>query len=117
MNEDDRLVKALAHANYKATIVQQRENLRLRYANALLHACNGGLFTVTPSLLSMVDLLRRQDQTETVLIDDKGIPIKIVDLAGFLDDIVSVYAEASNDYLLAWEALRKTRSVAAAIDR
>ena len=52
-----------------------------------------------------------------MLIDDKGIPIKIIDLADFLDDIISVYAEASNDYLLAWETLRKARSVAAAIDQ
>jgi hypothetical protein len=64
----------------------------------------------------MVDLLQRQGQTESVLIDDKGIPIKIIDLAGFLDDIVAVYAEASNDYLLAWETLRKARSVGAAIE-
>ena len=50
VSEDDRLIKALAHANYKTTIVQQRENLKLRYANALLHAHNGGIFTVTPAL-------------------------------------------------------------------
>ena len=115
MSEDDRLTKALAHANYKTTIVQQRETLKLRYANALLHAHNGGIFTVSPALLSMVDLLVRQDQTEAVLIDDKTIPVKIADLAGFLDDIISVYGEASNEYLLAWEALRQARSVATAI--
>ena len=117
MSEDDRLIKALAHANYKATIVQQRENLKLRYANALLHAHNGGIFTVSPALLSIVDMLVRQEAPDAVLIDDKNIPIKIVDLRGFLDDIVSVYAEASNEYLVAWAALREARSVAQAIDR
>lgn len=114
---DDRLIKALAHANYKTTIVQQRENLKLRYANALLHAHNGGIFTVTPALLSMVDLLIRQQETETVLIDDKHIPVRIADLAAFMEDILSVYAEASNEYLLAWETLRQARSVATAIER
>ena len=73
-DEDDRLTKALAHANYKTTIVQQRENLKLRYTNALLHAQNGGIFTVNPNLLAMVDLLVRTKQTEAVLIDDKAIP-------------------------------------------
>lgn len=114
-DEDDRLTKALAHANYKTTIVQQRENLKLRYTNALLHAQNGGIFTVNPNLLAMVDLLVRTKQTEAVLIDDKAIPIKIVDLATFLDDILSVYAEASNDYLVAWEKLRKARNVQRAV--
>jgi hypothetical protein len=117
MSEDDRLIKALAHANYKTTIVQQRENLKLRYANALLHAHNGGIFTVTPALLSMVDLLLRQEQTEAVLIDDKNIPIRIADLAAFLEDLFSVYAEASNEYLMSWEALRQARSVAGTIER
>ena len=115
MNDDDRLAKALAHANYKATIVQQRENLKLRYANSLLYAHNGGIFTVTPSLLALTDLLIRQEVTETVLIDDKGLPIKIVDLLQFLIDIVSVYAEASNEYLLAYESQRKARSVDRAV--
>jgi len=114
MNDDDRLTKALAHANYKATIVQQRENLKLRYANSLLYAHNGGIFTVTPSLLALTDLLIRQEVNDTVLIDDKGLPIR-VDLLQFLIDIVSVYAEASNEYLLAWEALRKARSVDCAV--
>jgi hypothetical protein len=112
---DDRLTKALAHANYMATIVQQRENLKLRYANSLLYAHNGGIFTVTPALLALVDLLVRQETVDTVLIDDKGLPIRIIDLADFLDAITSVYAEASNEYLLAWEELRKARSVEAAI--
>src|SRR5690242_16000300 len=100
MSDDDRLMKALEHANYKATIVQQRENLKLRYANALLHAHNGGLFTVTPALLALVDLAVRHGQSEMVLIDDKTLPIKIADPAAFLDDILSVYAEANNEYLV-----------------
>jgi hypothetical protein len=111
MSDDDRLIKALAHANYKTTIVQQRENLKLRYTNALLYAQNGGIFTVNPSLLAMVDLLIRTKQTEAVLIDDKAIPIKIDDLPTFLEVITSVYAEASNDYLVAWEKLRKARNI------
>ncbi len=112
---DDRLIKALAHANYMATIAQQRENLKLRYANALLYAHNGGIFTVSPSLLSLVDLFVRQGQNDAVLIDDKTMPVKIMNLKLFLEEISSVYAEASNEYHVSWEELRKSRSVEAAI--
>jgi len=115
MSDDDRLTKALAYANYKATLVQQRENLKLRYANSLLYAQSGGLFTVSPSLLAMTDLLVRQQVYSTVLIDDKGMPVQIDDLAQFLEAILSVYAEASNEYLLAWNELRRARSVEAAV--
>jgi len=114
-DEDDRLTKALAHANYKATIVQQRENLKIRYANALLHAHNGGIFTVSPALMAMVDLLIRQNQTDAVLIDDKQMPVKVNDLVAFLEAITSVYGEASNEYHVSWEELRRARSVGAAI--
>ena len=112
--EDDRLLQALSHANYMATIVQQRENLKLRFANATLHAHNGGTFTVSPSLLAMVDLLLRQGQGEAVLLDDKGVPVRVADLTSFFEDILGVYAEASNEYLVGWEQLRKARSVEAA---
>jgi hypothetical protein len=115
MSDDDRLEQALQFANYKSAIIQQRENLRLRYVNAVLHAHNGGIFTVTPSLMCFIDLLIRQAQTETVLLDDKQLPIRITDLEKFLEDIVGVYAEASNEYLVGWNDLRKARSVEAAV--
>lgn len=115
MQEDDRLIKALAHANYRATIVQQRENLKVRYASALLYSTNGGTFTVRPEIITWVDTLIRHGQTEVVVIDDKGMPVKITDLQGFLDEMISIYAEASNEYHTAWEALRKARSVEAVI--
>lgn len=114
---DDRLIKALAFANYKATMTAQRENLRLRFINAMLHAHNGGIFTVCPALFAMVDLLVRQGHQSAVLIDDKSIPIHVADLVGFLEDISSIYGEATNDYLAAWEALRKSRTVEAQISK
>lgn len=117
MSDDDRLVKALAFANYKATMVSQRENLRLRFVTAMLHAQNGGIFTITPSLMSMVDLLLRQGHESAVLIDDKSTPIFVEHLQKFLDDILSIYAEATNDYLAAFENLRKSRSVESLIEK
>jgi hypothetical protein len=112
---DDRLTKALEHANYKATIVQQQKNLKLRLSNNILYPHNGGIFTVSPSLLAMVDLFVRQGQPDAILLDDKNIPIKIKNLEEFLEDITSTYAEATNEYHAAWENLRKARSVEALI--
>ena len=117
MDDDDRLIKALAFANYKSTMVSQRENLKLRFANAMLHAHNGGIFTVSTALLAMVDVLTRHEQISGVLIDDKGIPIHIADLADFMQDILAIYGEATNDYLMAWDVLKKARSVEAIIEK
>jgi hypothetical protein len=63
----------------------------------------------------MVDLLIRNNQTDAVLLDDKTSPVKIKDLNIFLEEILSVYNEATNTYHVAWEALRKARSVEAAV--
>ena len=112
---DDRLIKALAHANYKQVLVQQQKNLKLKFINDSLHAHNGGIFTVTPALMAMVDLLLRQNQTDTILLDDKNVPIKIKSLLDFFDEILSLYAEATNEYHAEYEKLRKARTVEAAI--
>ena len=95
---DERLLKALEHANYQATISQQQKNLKLKFANDLLYAQNGGIFTVTPALLAMVYLLIRQNQPDAILLDDDNSPIHIAKLESFLEEILSVYAEATNDY-------------------
>lgn len=111
---DERLLKALEHANYKSTIAQQQKNLKLKFANDLLYAQNGGIFTVSPALLAMVDLLIRQKQSDAILLDDKNVPIRIANLELFLEEILSVYGEATNDYHISWESLKKARSVEAA---
>lgn len=112
---DDRLQKALEHVNYKATILQQKDNLKVRFANALLHAEAGGIFTVTQQLVCFVDCLIRQGQDSAILIDDKGNPIRIDDLRRFLDKIASVYAEATNEFFCDYETLRKARNVKSAV--
>lgn len=108
---DDRIISALQHSNYMATISQQQKNLKLKFINDSLYAYNGGIFTVSPVLISMVDLLIRKNQKEAILIDDKNTPIKISNLSDFLDEILSLYGEATNSFHTDWEELRKARTV------
>lgn len=112
---DDRLQKALEHSNYQFTLNQQKENIRSRFANALLYAQNGGLFTVSPALIAFVETLSRLGHTDAVITDNKGNPIRIDVLADFLEDIVSTYVEATNEYYTEYEVIRKARSVKGAI--
>lgn len=112
---DDRLQKALDHANYKATIVQQKENIKVRLTNSLLFATNGGTFTISPELVSFVDVLIRRGFTDAVLLDDKGNPIQINNLEEFLDDVMSLYVEATNEYYADYEKVRKARNVKTAV--
>ena len=108
---DNRIITALEHSNYMATISQQQKNLKLKFINESLYAHNGGIFTVSPLLLSMVDLLIRRNQEEAILIDDKNTPIRVSNLSDFFDEILSVYGEATNSFHTEWESLRKARTV------
>ncbi len=112
---DDRLQKALEHSNYKVALASQRENMKLRFANTCIIGKNGGLFTVNPTLISFVSLLVQREQTTAILIDDKGNPIRIDALDDFLDDIISTWNEATNEFFSEHEKLRKARTVKAVV--
>jgi hypothetical protein len=52
-----------------------------------------------------------------VLIDSRENPVKISNLEEFYDTILSQYFEATNEYHLEFEKLRKARSVKQATDQ
>jgi hypothetical protein len=114
---DDRLTKALEYSNYKVTVFQQKQNLKLHLENLLTFAHNGGIFKITQELISFVDALLRREITEVVLIDSRENPVKIANLQDFYDTILSQYFEATNEYHLEFEKLRKARSVKQATDQ
>jgi hypothetical protein len=114
---DDRLTKALEYSNYKVAVFQQKQNLKLRLENLLTFAHNGGMFKITQELISFVSSLLQKDVQEVVLIDSRENPVKISNLEEFYDTILSQYFEATNEYHLEFEKLRKARSVKQATDQ
>jgi hypothetical protein len=110
---DPRLDKALEFSNHKVTQFQQKQNLKLRLDNLLTYAHNGGIFKITEQLVSFVDAILRREVNEVVLIDSRGNPVEITDLQAFQDEIFGLYFEATNEYLVEYDKLRKSRSVKA----
>jgi hypothetical protein len=108
---DERLKNALDFSNYMITLNNQKRILLEQYRNDLLYYFNGGQFTVSQQLVSFCQSLLQLKQTETVLVDDSGIPIELEDLNKFTKDIVNVYFTASNRYLTEYNKLKKNRSV------
>jgi hypothetical protein len=111
LNMDERLQKALDFSNYMITLANQKRILLEQYQNDLLYYFNSGQFTVSQQLVSFCQSLIQLSQTETILIDDSGIPIEIEDLVSFTNNIVGIYALASNKYLTEYTRLKKNRSV------
>lgn len=107
---DSRLEKALEFTNYRKTIADQKENLKLKVEKLLIYSHNGGLFKITPELISFVKYLSEKSESG-ILLDNNMIPIEIKNLSIFLDEIFSRYSQVMNEYLREYSLLKKARSI------
>lgn len=113
---DERVKKAIEFSNYRVSLFNIKENIKLRVDSMLTHAVNGGVFKSTPELITFVKLLIDSEKTTVVLIDSNGNPIEINNLEDFYDDLVDKYFQATNYYHVEYTALKKARSVKAQFD-
>jgi hypothetical protein len=108
---DERLKKALDYSNFMITLTNQKRILLEQYNNDLMYYFNSGQFTVSQQLVSFCQSLLSLKQTETVLVDDSGLPVEIENLEDFTKNILNVYFKASNRYLTEYTKLKKNRTV------
>jgi len=108
---DERLKEALDFSNLMITLDNQKRVLKEQYQNNLMYYFNGSQFTVTQSLISFCQSLLALHQTETVLVDDNDIPVMILDLEKFANELVSVYGKAANKYLTEYNKLKINKTV------
>jgi hypothetical protein len=108
---DPKLERALESSQYRETLNNQMQALKSQVEVKLMYSINGGTFSVSPELITFVELLISKGQTESVLLDINRTPILITDLKDFQTNILSRYYEVTNDYLTQYEKIRKARSV------
>ena len=108
---DERLEKAFQTANYMATLGNLRKTAQEEYNQSLIYYFQGSSFTVSRELIVFVHTLTELGNTESILLDDNNIPLKILNLQEFLDNMLSVYNEATNEYLAKYADLRSKRRV------
>lgn len=106
-----KLTKALEFANYRTTLNVQHNALKAKVQTLLNYSINGGTFDISQELISFVKLLLDREYTDAVLLDVYNNPIKVDDLNDFLDEILSRYFEAVNEYHAEYQKLRKARKV------
>ena len=110
-----KLTKALEFANYRKTLNVQHNNLKAKVQTLLNYSINGGTFQIDQVLISFVQTLLDQEHTKAVLLDIYNNPIEI-ELESFLEEIISRYFEATNEYHAEYEKLKKSRKVHKLID-
>jgi len=115
MSDNTILTQALESANYRMTLNLQRSNAKLALEAKLIYAENGGIFKISQELISFVHTLISLDRSSAVLIDSNSSPIEIENLESFLENILDIYFEASNQYHLTFKELSKKRNVASLV--
>ena len=108
---DERLAAALDASNYRLTLNIQRENSKLKLKNHLVYSQNGGIFKITQDFISFIFALSKSKKSAVVL-DSNENPVKIDDLDGFYENILDIYQEGMNDYLIEFEKFKKLRTTA-----
>lgn len=106
------LEQAFNIADYMTTLASQKQIIKEEFYQNLLYYHNGGVFKVTPELISFVKtLVDFGKDNSSVLVDSNELPISITDLQEFLNNILSTYHSSVNEYYTQYEQLRKSRSV------
>ena len=107
-----KLEQAFDIANYMTTLASQKQIIKEEFYQNLLYYYNGGVFKVTPELISFVKtLMDFGKDLAPVLVDSNDIPINVENIKEFLDNILSTYYSAINEYYTKYEQIRKSRSV------
>lgn len=108
---DERVKKALEFSNYRISLFNIKENIKIKVESMLTYSVNGGIFKANLDLINFVDMLARQDRSSVVLIDTNGNPVEITDIKGFLGELMDRYFSATNFYHVEYAKLKKARSV------
>jgi hypothetical protein len=111
---DDRLVKALEHADYRQTLGIERQRLKDKAHADLIIGYNGGMFTVDRTLIGFVNSIK--DYGSAVILDDNGYPVEIEDLEEFQARVVGTYFEVTNRYLTDYNEIKQKRTAAKLVD-
>lgn len=113
---DQYLEKAFDVANYMVTLANQKRILKEQFKQNLIYFYSGSTFSVNKELINFVKTMIDVGQTDHVLIDDNDLPVHIENLSEFLDNILSIFSSASNEYYSKYQKLKNSRSVESLLD-
>jgi hypothetical protein len=110
-----KLTKALEFANYRVTLNNQQDALKAKVEMMLTYSINGGTFTIDQTLLTFCKTMLDDGNDQMVILDVYNNPI-MIELAEFYNEIISRYFEATNEYYIEYEKLKKARKTHKVLD-
>lgn len=112
---DERLSKALEFSNFRVSLFNKKENIRVKMDSMMTYAINGGVFKAKIETINFLKLLIDDGKDQVVLIDLNGNPIEITDIKGLYSELLSRYFQATNFYYVEYDKIRKARTVKATL--
>lgn len=112
---DARLSDALEATNFRITLNNQKQNARLKLQKDLTYSTNGGIFNITPELISFVGVLLFHGKEDAIILDTNKNPIEITDLRKFNETILSMYYERTNEFLVEYKTIQRSRNTKAVV--
>tara|TARA_B100000212_G_scaffold342338_1_gene328940 strand:+ start:458 stop:799 length:342 start_codon:yes stop_codon:yes gene_type:complete len=112
---DSKLEKALEFANFSQTLQNQKNILLKQYQDNCYHYQDGCAFEVTPDLITFCNFILSKDKP-LVLLDSNCTPVEINNPKQFIDDIVDVYIQSTNKYLIAYNKFKSNKKVKGLLD-
>lgn len=108
---DQRLSKALEFANYRQTLYLEQQRLKEKLKSSLTLSFNGGRFIVDRTLISFLNSVTPEENTNSMVILDEYLnPIYIEDLSKFRREVISLYCTLANQHYQDMEKLKKKRT-------
>jgi hypothetical protein len=113
---DQKIEKAFESTNYVASISLQRRILLEEYNQKLVYYTNGAAFKVDTALINFAKNLIDLGHTEDIVfVDINNLPIVVADVQDFLDNLLSIHFEATNEYYTKYQSLKSSRRVEAIV--
>ena len=113
---ESQLQKALEFANYSQTLDNQKNILYKQYQDKCYYYENGYAFEVTPELISFCNFMLAKDKP-LVLLDSNKTPVEIENAQEFIDNIVDVYVQSTNNYIIKYQNFKKDKTVKGLLDQ
>jgi len=113
---DERLEKALEFANYRSTLSNQKRNIRSRMQVLQSVHYNGGSFIANEVTISFVSSIINAGKSSAIIVDTKDNPIEIEDLQEFQNILIDAYQQATNEYKIQMDKIKKARNIKKIMD-
>ena len=110
---DEKIEKALATANFIATLSNQKRILLEEYNQKLVYYADGATFKITPGYIAFIKAMVDMGNTTDVgLVDSNNLPVMISDLEEMLQNLIEVYNEVTTEYVSKYNEIKSKRKIA-----